>query len=116
MALIDSRRGKARHILRHAPWPLALLAMAGCAVGPRFKTPEPPKVDRYGPAPLPPKVGAAGVPGGGVQRFQPGQAVPDQWWRAFGSEELDQRIASALAHNPTVEAARASLRQAQATL
>ncbi len=116
MALIDTRRGKARRILRHAPWPLALLAMAGCAVGPRFTAPAPPKVDRYGPAPLPSKVGSANVPGGGIQRFQPGQAVPEAWWRAFGSPELDRRIALSLAHNPTVEAARASLRQAQATL
>ncbi len=116
MALIDARCGKARRILRTAPWPLTLLAMAGCAVGPRFTAPEPPKVDQYGPAPLPAKVGSASVPGGGVQRFQPGQAVPGQWWRAFGSPELDQRIAMALAHNPSVEAARASLRQAQATL
>lgn len=110
----------------HRPWKLAAplrislpaagLLLAGCAVGPKFRSPEPPRVDRYGPAPAPPEVGSADVPGGGVQRLRSGQTVPEAWWRAFGSEELDRRIEAALARNPTVEAARASLRQAQETL
>jgi len=102
--------------LRTALPAAGLLLLAGCAVGPKFRPPEPPRVDRYGPAPTPAEVGSAQVPGGGVQRLQGGQPVSETWWKAFGNEELDRRIETALAHNPTVEAARASLRQAQETL
>ncbi len=93
-----------------------LLTLAGCTVGPKFQVPDPPRVDRYGPAPTPAEVGSAQVPGGGIQRLQAGQAVPEQWWRAFGSEALNQRIATALANSPSVAAARASLRQSQELL
>ena len=99
-----------------ALWTPLLLTLVGCTVGPKFQVPESPKVDRYGPAPTPQETSSAQVPGGGVQRFQSGQAVPEQWWTAFGSEELNKRIDTALAHSPTVEAARASLRQAQELL
>ncbi|HEX9083056.1 MAG TPA: efflux transporter outer membrane subunit [Holophagaceae bacterium] len=94
---------------------LALALASGCAVGPRFHAPEPPRVERFGPEPTPTTIGSDQVPGGGVQRFHT-QAVPSEWWKAFGNEELDRRIAAALAHSPTVDAARASLRQAEATL
>ncbi len=93
-----------------------LLMLAGCTVGPKFQPPEPPRVDRYGPAPTPAEVGSAQMPGGGVQRFQAGRTVPEQWWTAFGSEELNKRIDTALAHSPTVEAARSSLTRAQELL
>jgi NodT family efflux transporter outer membrane factor (OMF) lipoprotein len=42
--------------------------------------------------------------------------VPEQWWRTFGNEALNQRIDAALAHNPTVEVARSSLMRAQELL
>ena len=41
--------------------------------------------------------------------------VPEQWWKLFGSSELDTLVGEALRQNPTVQAARASLRQAQET-
>lgn len=90
-----------------------LLALAGCAVGPVYRTPEPPKAARYGPSAPPDTIGAAEVPGGGVQRLHPGQAVPEAWWTTFGSRELDQRIEAALANSSTLASARASLRQSQ---
>ncbi|HEU4952264.1 MAG TPA: efflux transporter outer membrane subunit [Holophagaceae bacterium] len=92
------------------------LALTGCAVGPRFQAPEPPKADRYGAAVAPAQVGDAATPGGGLQQLKAGEAVLDQWWKAFGSPVLDQRIQEALDHSPTVEAARASLRQSEAVL
>jgi NodT family efflux transporter outer membrane factor (OMF) lipoprotein len=93
-----------------------LLLLAGCAVGPTFKVPEPPKVDQYGPTPTPLEIGSAQVTGGGHQSLHAGQVVSEQWWKAFGSSALNQRIDTALAHSPTVEAARASLKQAQEVL
>ncbi|MBS1767773.1 MAG: efflux transporter outer membrane subunit [Acidobacteria bacterium] len=92
------------------------LVLTGCAVGPRFTSPEPPKADRYGATPAPAQVGDAGVPGGGVQALKTGEAVPEKWWTAFGSAALDQRVEDALAHSPGLEAARASLKQSEEVL
>lgn len=43
-------------------------------------------------------------------------AIDSQWWRAFGDPQLDRLVADALAASPTLEAAAARVRQAQATL
>ena len=95
---------------------LSVLTLSGCAVGPKFQVPTSPKVTQYGPAPLPSELGSSQGEGDGIQRLQPGLPVPERWWTSFGSEDLNRRIDSALAHNPSVEGARASLRQAQAFL
>ncbi|HTL97541.1 MAG TPA: TolC family protein, partial [Holophagaceae bacterium] len=116
VAFENQRLGKARGAARAGLLTAFALALAGCAVGPKFESPEAPKADRYGAAPAPAQVGDASVPGGGVQQIQPGQAVPEKWWTAFGSEELDKRVDEALAHSPSVEAARASLKQSEELL
>lgn len=85
-------------------------------MGPKFQVPTSPKVTQYGPAPVPVEVGSDQGEGGGIQRLKPGLPVPERWWTAFGSEDLNRRIDTALAHSPSVEGARASLRQAQAIL
>lgn len=108
--------GKARGAVRGVFGTALMLALAGCAVGPKFASPEPPKVDRYGVTPPPAEVGAPDVPGGAVQKLQAGQAVQEKWWTAFGNAELDKRVEEALAHSPTLEAARASLKQSQEAL
>ena len=76
---------------------LAATALAGCALGPR---PAPP---------VPPKPAAAwNGPAGAV-------AWPSTvWWKAFGSEELDQLVADAEAHNDDLAAAQARVREADA--
>lgn len=51
-----------------------------------------------------------------AQRFSPGAKVAADWWRLFNSTDLDAVIARALAHNPGLEAAQASLRQSQDSL
>lgn len=95
---------------------LSVLTFLGCAVGPRFQVPTSPKVSQYGPKPLPTELGSNQEAGGGLQHLKPGLPVAEQWWAAFGNERLNRRIEAALAHNPSVEGARASLRQAQAYL
>lgn len=42
--------------------------------------------------------------------------VDAQWWRALGDRQLDRVLAEALAGNPTLDAAAARVRQAQAAL
>ena len=95
------------------------LVLAGCAVGPDFKVPVLPKAAEgaYTETPLPSQtVSAAGdqVGQAGVsQQLINGQDLPAEWWTLFHSAPLDQLIRAALAHNPTLEAAQASLRQAE---
>ena len=55
------------------------IALAGCAVGPNFHSPEPPAVDAYRKDALPPATASAGVPTGDAQRFLEGADVPEQW-------------------------------------
>jgi NodT family efflux transporter outer membrane factor (OMF) lipoprotein len=91
----------------------AALAAAGCAVGPNFHHPQPPKEAGYTTAALPEKTSAVAGPAGDAQRFVMGQEVPYKWWEAFGSPEIDSLVERALRANPTVKAAQAALRQAQ---
>jgi len=82
-------------------------------VGPNFHRPPPPPVERYTAAPLPQSTASAAAPGGAAQVFLSEQEVPRDWWRGFGSEELDGLVGEALRANPSVRAAAAALRQAQ---
>jgi NodT family efflux transporter outer membrane factor (OMF) lipoprotein len=89
--------------------------LAGCAVGPDFVRPAAPAVDRYTEGALPASTGAAEPPAGNAQAFVPGADVPGAWWALFRSPALTALVADALRHNPTLEAQRAALRQAQET-
>lgn len=91
----------------------ALLLLAGCAVGPDFRAPAPPKTDSYTAPALPAETAAAPVDGGAPQRFVIGREIPAQWWALFQSEALDRLIRQALAESPTLESAQAALRQAE---
>lgn len=48
----------------------------------------------------------------GAQQVTPGAPVTRNWWTAFGSDALNQIVATALAHNNDLAAARANVRQA----
>jgi NodT family efflux transporter outer membrane factor (OMF) lipoprotein len=108
---------------RPAVWALAAAAMAivtvsgaGCAVGPNFKQPTPPAVDRYTETPLPTETSSAEGTGGAAQRFLSDRDIPAEWWTLFHSEPLDQLIRQAMADSPTLAAAEATLREAQENL
>jgi NodT family efflux transporter outer membrane factor (OMF) lipoprotein len=96
---------------------LVFLGISGCAaVGPNFRSPEPPAVPEsrpYTPEALPPQTVGAPTAGGAVQRFASGADIPSQWWRLYRSEPLDRLVRTALANSPTLAAAEAALRQAQ---
>jgi NodT family efflux transporter outer membrane factor (OMF) lipoprotein len=93
-------------------WLIGLL-LAGCAVGPDYRRPHAPAVDRYTAQPLPAATASAPTAAGDAQRFLQGRDVPARWWTTFDNAELTRRVDTALAHSPTVTAARAALRQAQ---
>lgn len=104
-----------RCILQSKLLPIVLCAaslMGGCAVGPNFQRPESPKIGAYTESALPAET-AAPDHGGVAQRFVRGADIPAQWWTLFQSPALDQLIRCALANNPTLAAAQATLRQAE---
>ncbi len=91
----------------------ATLALAACAVGPNYRQPAAPAVDRYTQRPLPTATVSADTAGGDAQRFLENQNVPARWWTTFGNDELDARVRAALEHSPSIASAQAALRQAQ---
>lgn len=90
------------------------LALTGCAVGPDFRAPEAPNAKAYTATELlKPESAAVPVTGGVAQHIVPGQEIPAQWWTLFHSAALEQLVREALADNPTLAAAQATLRQSQ---
>ncbi|MBV7483952.1 efflux transporter outer membrane subunit [Bordetella sp. BOR01] len=83
---------------------LALALLAGCAVGPDFQAPE----DALSAAVLAPRhdsvANAALIPA----------PVPEQWWRLFGDETLNQLQARAAQGNLDLQAAASRIAQSRA--
>ncbi len=91
----------------------AALLAAGCEAGPDFLRPTAPDANGYTPEPLSPQTASADVHGGKAQRFVQDLDIPGQWWTLFHSEPLNALIEQAIAANPSLQAARAALREAQ---
>ena len=90
---------------------LALLFCQGCAVGPDYRRPETPTTQSYTREPLE-TTASAPVAGGEAQSYKPGEEIPSQWWKLFGSDLLNELVQQAFANNPTIDSAHAALRQA----
>jgi NodT family efflux transporter outer membrane factor (OMF) lipoprotein len=87
---------------------VAVASSAGCAVGPDYARPDAPKAGRYDARD--PKTTSAD---GQEQRFREGAKISADWWRLLGSEKLSGVVVDALANNPGLEAAQASLRKSE---
>jgi NodT family efflux transporter outer membrane factor (OMF) lipoprotein len=85
---------------------LVAAALCSCAVGPNFKKPDAPKVTEYLAEPLSQQAGAD------AQRYVAGMDIPGQWWTLFHSAPLNELVQQSLERNPTLQAAQATLRQA----
>jgi len=86
------------------------LLLGGCVVGPSFTRPTPPAADGYTtPASL------VSSPGANETEQHPllGQQIEGSWWNLFRSAEIDNVVAQAVAHNRTLQASTATLRQAR---
>lgn len=105
-------RAEDHKVRRRLPLVLGVCAALGACVGPNFRRPAPPSVERYTMEPLPAATASAAGPGGAAQRFLTGQDVPRDWWKLFGSAEIDALVSEALRANPDVLSAQAALRQA----
>jgi outer membrane protein TolC len=75
--------------------------LAGCTVGPNYRTPDLPVPPHFGEQ-TPAEAGAAPVADMGA------------WWHGFGDAELDRLIAIALAESPDVATATARIAAARA--
>lgn len=81
--------------------------LTACAVSPDYQRPQATTAsERYTTEAL------ASLQAGAEQQLVAGRAPPSQWWTPFRSAELDATMQQALAGNPGLAAARASLEQA----
>jgi NodT family efflux transporter outer membrane factor (OMF) lipoprotein len=90
---------------------ITLAALASCAVGPDFHEPKPPDASGY----LHPSSDTAPVlaQAQDVQNVSPGAELSGEWWRLFHSPPLDEVVRTAIAANPTLTAANATLAEAR---
>src|SRR5207253_7264287 len=75
--------------------------LTSCAVGPDFRSPDPPAVTGY--------LGKRGeaVPG---QRLAFGADIPARWWELLQTRHLNERITQGSSYNPDLNAAEAAAR------
>ena len=90
----------------------AFLLLSGCQVGPDFRRPAAPTVERYTQQPLALQTASVEVKGGDAQHFVQDMDIPGLWWTLFHSKPLDELIGQALKANPDLEGAQAALRGA----
>ncbi|HEU0196457.1 MAG TPA: efflux transporter outer membrane subunit [Nevskiaceae bacterium] len=86
---------------------LCAIALAGCTVGPDFHPPAVPAHGNYSAQPLTAPPGVA---------FEYGGAIAADWYHLLGSPQVNTLVREALAHNPSLDAARASVAEARAEL
>src|SRR5580704_1032640 len=87
-----------------------VVLLSGCAVGPGFKVPAAPEVDRYTKEPLTPRTSSTDAPTGLSQHFAPSRDIPQEWWVLFKSPALNALIKQSIDKNPTLQSALATLR------
>jgi NodT family efflux transporter outer membrane factor (OMF) lipoprotein len=93
--------------------PMLAGLVAGCAVGPDYKSPAAPTVEGYTSEALPADLSADKTATNPTQHLSPGAELPGAWWELFHSKPLNDLITRALANNPDLAAAQAALRQAR---
>jgi NodT family efflux transporter outer membrane factor (OMF) lipoprotein len=86
-------------------WVIAGWLLGGCAVGPDFRRPSEPAIASLTPTRL---------SGPTAQKFVRGLGIPQKWWEVFRCRPLNAITARAIAGNPDLEAARATVRIANA--
>lgn len=101
--------------MRVAPFvllPLSVL-VAGCAVGPDFKTPDAPTAQNYTASAPATQTAQADTQLGAPQTLAQGAALQPDWWTLFGSVSLNGLVDEGLRNSPNIASMRAALRQSQ---
>ena len=86
--------------------------LQGCLVGPDFTPPDAPAVSGYTSGPLRGTASVAG-PAGAAQVFLQGRDVKGDWWRMFGSKQINAFVEEAVNNHPDIAAAQYALRSAR---
>ena len=86
-----------------------ILVAAGCAVGPNFKKPEPPKASEYRPESDHATAATQGILAGESQHFVKNVDISGDWWEVFHSRPLNDLVERALKNNPSIKAGQAAL-------
>ena len=89
-----------------------LIMLAGCSAGPDFVRPDTPKSSGYSSRIKPAQLDAEKITVGDAQTVIQGN-VSASWWEEFRSPKLNNMITQALEKSPTLEAAKATLHQAE---
>ena len=84
--------------------------LVGCAVGPDFVRPQPPRSSGYS---YDDTTGDTIVAQGEAQHFTTGAQIAADWWKLFGCVKLNSVITDSVSHNPSLQTAQASLRQSE---
>lgn len=93
----------------------ALLPLfTACAVGPDYTPPAATAATRVTAQPLPAETVATPVKGGESQKLVEGGVLPARWWTLFGNATLDGWVDEAIRNSPSLDAAEATLKQAEA--
>jgi len=98
----------------HTAWiAFIVLTLSACAAGPDFKRPDTPTNASYLPHDdLPEYITAIGQ----TQHFAEGADINAHWWSAFHSSAIDALVSDAIAGNPDLQAAQASLKESEDNL
>src|SRR5580658_4617648 len=88
-------------------------ALAACAVGPNFHSPDAPATQHYTQGDQPTVTTDAPGAAGAVQTFVSDRDIPGDWWTLFQSEPLDGLVRESLRDSPNIASAKAALRSAQ---
>lgn len=93
---------------------LVLPAVAGCAaVGPDWQRPGVKMEQGYDPSAVSQAGRLAASPGVAAQSVGIERDIPGEWWTLFHSPVINDLVQRALRNNPDIDAAQATLRQAQ---
>lgn len=92
---------------------MSVFSLSCCSVGPDFKQPDAPNVQRYTAKPLVKKTNSANVYAGQTQYFVNDLDIPEKWWQLFRSHSLNSLIERSIHENPTLKSAHAALLVAQ---
>src|SRR5260221_8079292 len=87
-----------------------ILGFGGCAVGPNFTRPTAPSAARYtGDTSRAEDAAASDT----AQHIALGREIEGDWWTLFRSDAIDQLVTQAVAHNRSLAASTATLKQAR---
>lgn len=90
---------------RLIPYLMLTVVLSACSVGPDFKKPQMATPETFT---RDSQLGMSGQ--------QNSEVVDTQWWKAYGSEEINQLVEMALKNNPNIQTASANLQVAQANV